>query len=229
MLIPLFDVNKTSRFPVITVLLIISNVLIFIYTEWIAPSKQLIYLKYGFVSSRFLDNPFSLEGSLGLITYMFLHGGFFHILGNMWFLWIFGNNVEDVIGRFKFIVFFVITGILAALTQTLVGVIRDTQSLTVPLVGASGAISGILGAYLRLFPRALVATLVVFFIITMISVPAQAYILVWFIIQVFQGILSPSTSGIAWFAHIGGFIAGYLLIPLFYSRKIYYDDDQIIR
>jgi membrane associated rhomboid family serine protease len=152
-----------------------------------------------------------------LITSMFLHGGWMHLIGNMWFLWIFGNNVEDSMGRLRFIAFYLLTGLAAALGQ----VIANPDSI-VPMVGASGAISGVMGAYLVLYPRVKVYTLVpIFIFFTSIALPAWAMLGYWFVIQLVSGWYSSGDQGgVAFWAHIGGFIAGVVLIK-FFAREEY--------
>ena len=149
-----------------------------------------------------------------ILTSMFLHGGWLHVLGNMWFLWIFGDNIEDLLGHAKFLVFYLLCGIVAALGQ----VIANPNS-TVPMVGASGAIAGVMGAYLIKFPRARILTLVFFLFITIIEIPAPLMLAYWFVIQLFSGFGSIarthlSEGGTAFFAHIAGFVAGILLVKV---------------
>jgi len=152
-----------------------------------------------------------------LITSMFLHGGWMHMIGNMWFLWLFGNNVEDSMGHLRFIAFYLLTGLAAALGQVIV-----SPDSIVPMVGASGAISGVMGAYLVLYPRVKVYTLVpIFIFFTSIALPAWAMLGYWFVIQLVSGLFSSSEmGGVAFWAHIGGFVAGVVLIKLF-ARKDY--------
>ncbi|HYJ15235.1 MAG TPA: rhomboid family intramembrane serine protease [Candidatus Limnocylindria bacterium] len=152
-----------------------------------------------------------------LITSMFLHGGWMHLIGNMWFLWLFGNNVEDSMGHLRFIAFYLLTGLAAALGQ----VVADPDSI-VPMVGASGAISGVMGAYLVLYPRVKVYTLVpIFIFFTSIALPAWAMLGYWFVIQLVSGLFSSGEmGGVAFWAHIGGFVAGVVLVKLF-ARKDY--------
>jgi membrane associated rhomboid family serine protease len=154
---------------------------------------------------RFFDAPTSAASLLSIVTAMFLHGGWLHLGGNMLYLWIFGNNIEDRLGKLRFIAFYLGCGALASLTQAFI----DPES-TVPLVGASGAIAGVLGAYLVLYPRARVVTVIpIFFIIELATVPAVFVIGLWFLLQLAQGIGSIGTmTGVAWWAHVGGFLAG---------------------
>ena len=153
-----------------------------------------------------------------LVSYQYLHGGLLHIFGNMLFLWVFGDNVEDRFGKFKFLVFYTLCGVAAALIHSAV-----YPSLNIPLIGASGAISGVLGAYAVLFPRAQILTLIfIFFFVDVIVLPAALWIAVWFFIQFMSALFSInhlSMGGVAWFAHIGGFLTGVLLTKLFYKRE----------
>ena len=145
---------------------------------------------------------------------MFLHSGVGHLAGNMLYLWIFGNNIEDFLGRVRFVIFYLICGTLASIGH----ILADLQS-NIPMIGASGAISGILGAYLVLFPFARVKTLIFLgFLITIIRVPAIVLLLIWILIQIFSGVIAGDGS-VAWFAHIGGFISGMLLILPFQKIK----------
>ena len=154
---------------------------------------------------------------LTVFSSMFLHGGFMHLIGNMLFLWIYGNNIEDAMGHFKFFFFYITCGIAAALLQALV-----TPYSEVPMIGASGAVSGVLSAYLLLYPKARVSTLVfIFFFITVLRIPAGILIIIWFFTQLINASLTdPNSPGVAWFAHIGGFCMGALLIPFFKKRNI---------
>ncbi|HEX2167901.1 MAG TPA: rhomboid family intramembrane serine protease, partial [Longimicrobiales bacterium] len=152
-----------------------------------------------------------------VFTSMFLHGSWGHIIGNMWFLWLFGNNVEDSMGRVRFAVFYLITGVAAAGAHIFVA-----PGSPVPMVGASGAISGVMGAYLLLYPRIRIETLFVFVIILrIIPVPAWFVLILWFGLQVLSGYLDPmATGGVAVWAHVGGFVAGALLVKLFENRAM---------
>lgn len=213
-MIPIRDINPTRRFPVITLMLIGINVAVFFFELTLTPYD----LNRTFRTAGLI--PYQVTHDLGLpvardfITSMFLHGGWLHIISNMLYLWIFGNNIEDVIGRFRFVVFYLLSGILAGLAQVMVG-----PDANIPTVGASGAIAGVLGAYLILFPRALVQTLVIFFyVIRLVRIPAVIVLGFWFVLQLFNGVMSlgiESGGGIAYFAHIGGFVAGVVLIFIF--------------
>lgn len=152
-----------------------------------------------------------------MFTHMFMHGGFMHLLGNIWFLWLFGDNVEDRMGSFRFIIFYLVAGLIAALSHGL----TDTSGV-IPMIGASGAISGVIGAYIILFPYARIHTLVfVFFFFRTVRIPAWIFLGFWFIGQVFYGFhsLGVSGAGVAFFAHIGGFIAGVIMVKLFAPKQ----------
>jgi membrane associated rhomboid family serine protease len=152
---------------------------------------------------------------LTVFTSMFLHGGFLHIAGNMLYLWVFGRAIEDALGSVRYVVFYLVCGVAAAMTQALV-----EPDATAPMIGASGAISGILGAYLVLFPRARVLVLFFFGLITMLNLPAKALLLWWIFMQLVSILLSSKEGGgVAWYAHIGGFVAGMVLIFLFRPRR----------
>jgi membrane associated rhomboid family serine protease len=217
--IPLRDANPTRRVPIVTVSLIVACIAVFLVelqqstesggdaaleqfiTMWgVVPSELVAALRAGAIVSM---------ETITLITSQFLHGGLLHIGGNMLYLWIFGNNVEDHFGRLRFLIFYLVGGIVAAFTQVAV----DPTS-AVPTIGASGAIAAVLGAYLILFPRARVTTAIfVVFFYQLINVPAVIVLVFWFLIQVFSGVGSlgadtSTTGGVATFAHIGGFVFG---------------------
>jgi membrane associated rhomboid family serine protease len=202
-----------------TLLMIILNCLIFI-VHLIGGRyyRSLMATKFGVVPFEIVNvvdlNPKVIGGPyITLITSQFLHGSFLHLVGNMWFLWIFGNNIEDIVGHFRFIFFYLLGGVVAALLQVLL-----TADSTIPLIGASGAVSAVLGAYVLKFPRARVRTLMFIFIfVTVINVPAVAFIGIWFFLQVLNSLVGP-LSNVAWFAHIGGFIFGLMFIKIFEKR-----------
>ncbi len=218
-MIPLRDENPTERIPIVTILIIVTCVLVFLY-EMSLPETELmsfIYL-YGVVPKKLFSFETPLLSSIfSIFTSMFLHGGPVHLIGNMLYLWIFGNNIEDKLGRFSFLIFYSLCGVAAALLQSLVN-----PSSNQPMIGASGAIAGILGAYLILFPGARILTLIpLLFFITTAHLPAYLIILLWFLIQLFSsaGSITGAESHVAYFAHIGGFIAGLLLIFIFPRKK----------
>ncbi len=211
-MLPFRDHNSSSSFPVVTVTIIAINVLVFIYQLLLQGADQLnaFFLMWAVVPADITQNP-NLQEYLTLFTAMFMHGGFAHIGGNMLYLWIFGDNVEDTLGKFGFIGFYLICGLLATFAQ----ILFDPFS-TIPNLGASGAIAGVLGAYLFLFPRARVDALVFRFVTT---VPAVIVLGFWFVIQLFYGIASIGTTstggGVAYWAHAGGFAAGAVLIVIY--------------
>src|SRR5574340_784161 len=212
---PLRDAQPSYSRPVVTVLLIIVNLVIFLYEAMLDPFSRNHFIDvYGLVPDNFRLT--------SMLTSMFLHGSWMHVLGNMWFLWIFGDNVEDVIGHGKYLLFYLLCGVAAAAGQTVINPGSD-----VPMVGASGAIAGVMGAYIIKFPHARILTLVfVFVFITTFEVPAVLMLAYWFIIQLFSGVGSiarthTSEGGVAFFAHVGGFLAGMLLIKLMGAKQPY--------
>jgi membrane associated rhomboid family serine protease len=222
--IPLHDDNPTELFPIVTITLIVTCALIFFWQTSLDPRiQQAIVVSLGvipatLVGSQQLPPELALiPPSATLISSMFLHGGWMHMLGNMLYLWIFGNNVEDAMGHGRFVVFYLLCGIAAALAQSL----PDPAS-TVPMIGASGAIAGVLGAYLLLHPRARVLVAIpIGFFVTAARLPAVFVLGLWFLLQIISTFLTTgSTGGVAWGAHVGGFIAGVVLIPVFKRRGI---------
>jgi membrane associated rhomboid family serine protease len=211
--IPLRDNVPTRTAPIITISLILVNIMVFVWSLTLSEEvERLLVFKYALVPRELLVSVTSRPdllayNGLTIFTSMFLHGGFLHVAGNMLYLWIFGNNVEDAIGHGRFLVFYFLAGLVAALVQFSV----DPAS-ALPMVGASGAVSGVLGAYLLLFPRAKVKTLIFIFIfITTVDIPAMVLLTVWFLIQ----ILFSQGQGVAWFAHIGGFVFGLITVKIF--------------
>lgn len=217
-MIPLHDDNPTERFPFVTIILIAVCVSVFLYQESL-PQKpgEMFVFHYGAIPAIVFgqagfpeETAAAIPASLTLLTSMFLHGGWMHLLGNMLYLWIFGNNIEDAMGHAKYILFYILCGVLAALAHAM-----TDPSSQIPMVGASGAISGVLGAYLLLFPRAHV--LVLLPAIGMTRVAAGVVLGMWFVTQLVSGGMSVGAKGggVAFFAHIGGFVAGMAFIGLF--------------
>lgn len=215
MFFPYKDDNPRVLFPFVTFGIIALNVLIFLGQFWISGNnpgigKSLVYM-FGFVPAEF--NPLTIFSS------MFMHGGFAHIIGNMWFLYIFGDNVESILGHVKYFMFYLACGIGAALAQFFV-----EPASQVPMIGASGAVAGVLGAYMIRFPKARVHVLAVIIIfITTFVVPAQIVLGLWFLMQLSGGLGSlgvDTTGGVAWFAHIGGFIIGVTSLKYFQNFRI---------
>lgn len=214
-MIPIKDNIPTQSFPYLTVLLIGINVGVFFYELSLSPVEFEIFVhKYGLLPLDIVYFNF-----LNLFTHMFIHGNIAHIVGNMLFLWIFGNNVEDALGRVKFLVLYFLSGFFAAFLQSSVAILEG--SLNIPMVGASGAISGILAAYVKLYPYAKVLTVIPPFIFFFFVLPAWFFIGYWFILQVLYAMFIPtSLGGVAWYAHIGGFIAGWFLIDKLYKKSL---------
>lgn len=219
-MIPLKDDLPTRNFPVVTVTLIAINILVFFYEVSLGPGTEGLIFAYGAIPFRLMQGietgrP-TLPVVISLFTSMFLHGGLMHVGGNMLYLWIFGNNIEDVMGHARFLFFYLICGIAAVYSHAFI----DPTS-RVPMIGASGAVSGVLGAYVLLFPHAKVLTLVpIGFFIQIIRVPAVIVLGLWIVVQFLNGLLtSNQMGGVAWFAHIGGFFAGMVLIHLFRKRR----------
>ena len=228
---PLKDDVQSLTTPFVTIGLIVLNVLLFLYqlalqgsasTEGARATHDLI-LEFGLVPCRLsgaCDAALSvLPPALTIVTSMFLHGGLLHLGGNMLYLWIFGDNVEDTLGHGRFLVFFLVSGVIAAVAQ-----VALSASSSVPMIGASGAVSGVLGAYLLLFPRANVLTLVIVgFFVRLIRIPAVLVLGFWFLIQFVSGLVTwtARTNGgeVAWFAPLGGFLAGMALVLLLRPRK----------
>ncbi|MGI6507764.1 MAG: rhomboid family intramembrane serine protease [Saccharofermentanales bacterium] len=201
-MLPLRDSQPSHRIPVITVALIIFNVAVFIYQQTLDPLHLYEFLqRYAFTPLGFREAIKAGEFYYPLITSMFLHGGYSHLIGNMWVLWIFGDNVEDYLRPIRFFLFYIVTGIIAILAHTLAYI-----NSNVPTLGASGAIAGVMGAYLILYPRARVMTLIPI-IPYFVTIPAPIYLVIWFIIQLVSG-FTRGSSGIAWWAHVAGFLGG---------------------
>jgi membrane associated rhomboid family serine protease len=214
-MIPLRDSQPSHSAPVATVLLIVANAAAFFYELGLDPyTRNHLIAVYGLAPER-MWYP-------SLVTSMFLHGGWLHLIGNMWFLWIFGDNVEDILGRFKYLALYLGSGVAAGLTHALVN-----AGSHVPTIGASGAVAGVMGAYMVKFPRSRILTLVPLFVfITTIELPASFILAYWLVIQFFSGVGSVAHSqltqgGVAWFAHVGGFLAGILLVNLLRPKEPY--------
>jgi membrane associated rhomboid family serine protease len=212
-MIPLRSTERVYSRTTVTISLIALNLVIFLYQAALDP-----YTLDAFVS-RWGIVPDQLR-LITLLTSMFLHGGWMHVLGNMLFLWVFGRSVEDLIGGPRFLAFYIICGLIAAVAQVIIN-----PYSRIPTIGASGAIAGVMGAYLLKFPRSRIQTLVpIFVFITTMEIPAALLLVYWLVVQFFSGIGSLAQTdytggGVAWFAHIGGFLGGMLLIKLFPARR----------
>ncbi len=230
---PLRDENPTELVPVVTIALIVLNVGVWVFVQSAGMGMRFLesLCAYGAIPGEITGalplgdgvplGPLTcLIGGLSgttLVTSMFLHGGWMHLIGNMWFLWVFGNNIEDSMGHLRFIVFYLLTGLAAALAHLV-----TAWGSPVPVVGASGAISGVMGAYLVLYPRVKVDTLIVLVVfIQVVRLPAAAVLGLWFVLQLLQGTLGSSyAGGVAIWAHVGGFAAGAALIHLLARPKL---------
>lgn len=212
---PIKDAQPSYSTPVVTMLLIAANVLVFLYQVSLERFTLNHFIEtYALIPARFeIANVF---------TSMFLHGGWMHLLGNMWFLWIFGDNVEDALGHIKYLLFYLLAGVVAAM-----GHVFLNPDSAIPTVGASGAIAGVMGGYIVKFPHSRILTLVfIFFFVTFVQVPAGIMLAYWFLIQLMSGVGSIATTqatsgGVAWFAHVGGFLAGLVLIKVMGTRERY--------
>ena len=219
-MIPLRDGNPSGTTPVATIVLIIINVIVWSYEVSLGRSLNVFIMEYGLVPLRFVVSH-RLEGGVlanavvPLFTSIFMHGGWLHLIGNMWFLWIFGDNVEDRLGHVRFLIFYLLCGIGASVAQ-----IMFHPASRIPVVGASGAISGVLGAYLVSFPHARVTTLlIIFFFIRFIELPTYVFLIVWFLFQFVSGASQWGSTGdmggVAYWAHMGGFFFGLILVWIF--------------
>lgn len=243
-MIPISDANRTHRFPFVNLCLILVNLLVYFYEVTLSGSLTLtqttrelvmFFNQWAVVPSEYTGGP-SVPPDvspffLTLFTAMFMHGSLLHIGSNMLFLWVFGDNVESNMGHFKYLIFYLLSGVLASIAHILFNVGQQ-----IPSLGASGAIAGVLGAYLVLFPRAQVRTLVILFIfITLTRIPALLLIGAWFLLQFLQGVAElgmprGETGGVAVWAHVGGFIAGFLLVFVFRGpRKRFQHGDYVAR
>ncbi len=212
-MIPLRDTQPSYTFPFVTVAIIALNVLAFLYEFTMDPYEFNFFIAHhGVIPAR-------LQW-VDVLTSIFLHGGWLHLIGNMWFLWIYGDNVEDILGHAQYLVFYLLCGLAA----TMVHVVFNADS-SAPTIGASGAIAGVMGAYVVKFPHSKITTLVLVVVfITTMEIPAYLILLYWFVIQFFSGVGSMghshlSQGGVAWFAHIGGFLAGVALILVMRTRE----------
>jgi membrane associated rhomboid family serine protease len=230
-MIPLKDDVPSRSLPVVNTVIIVLNVLAFLYQFSLGGAVDAFVQRFGVIPIRyFYEGMQSPDGTVAyftlaeriypLFTSMFLHGGWLHLIGNMLYLWIFGDNVEDRMGHGRYAFFYILCGLIAAGVH-----VATNQDSPVPTVGASGAIAGVLGAYMLLYPRARVLVVIPIFVFAeMVRLPALLVLGFWFVMQLFQGTLSlaassTATGGVAWWAHIGGFVAGMLLLLLFKKRQ----------
>lgn len=224
-MIPLRDDIPSRTKPIVSILLIVACTLIFFWQLSLGQQGfQAVVASLGVIpatllgGSRLPPELYVIPPAATIFSSMFLHGGFMHLIGNMLYLWIFADNVEDAMGHFRFIVFYLLCGIAAALAQAL-----PTPDSTIPMIGASGAISGVLGAYLLLYPHARVLVLIPLgFAAQIVHLPAVFVLGLWFLLQLLSSVLVTGSGegGVAFGAHIGGFIAGMVLLPLFKARSV---------
>ena len=216
-MIPLRDANPSRTIPFVNYLLIALNITAFLFELSLKGYANDFILRFGLTPAVWLEEirVFHIHALVPLFSSMFLHGGWMHLLGNMLFLYIFGDNVEDRFGHLRYLIFYVVAGLAAALTQIYFNPVSE-----VPMVGASGAIAGVLGAYVFMFPKARVTTFIpIFIFFKILELPAYLFLGIWLLMQVFSGVLAlgigADAGGVAWWAHIGGFAAGVLAIPFF--------------
>jgi membrane associated rhomboid family serine protease len=227
-MIPLKDTVRARSFPIVNWILIGVNIFVFLLELSFGPDTERLIAALGLVPAQFLD-ALSLGQVMTIFTSMFLHGGWLHLISNLLALYIFGDNVEDRVGHGRYLVFYLVCGLIAAMTH-----IAFNSSSPVPTIGASGAISGVLGAYFILYPRARVITLIPLFILPwFVEIPAIVYLGFWFLSQLLNGTLAivsgaQAFGGVAFWAHVGGFLAGLLLVKPFeqrrYIRRVYADE-----
>jgi len=230
---PLYDDNLRLRWPLGTALIIALNVFVWFFVQGFGSERALAQslCLHALIPADLLglapagsQIPLTpnlvcvIDGSgnwFRLVSSMFMHGGWFHIIGNMWFLWVFGDNVEDLMGTVRYVIFYLLSGLGAAAAQ-----IATDPASTLPMVGASGAIGGVLGAYARMYPHARVHTLIFLgFYVTTVTVPALFMLGYWFLMQLLSGVLGGGGPGVAFWAHIGGFVAGFVLSLLLVSPR----------
>lgn len=217
-MIPLRDSTRSASPPVVVYSLIAACVGAFLYAESLGGSAQMaLYASLGAVPRAVTGGPWP-DAWLGLITSIFLHGSWAHLGGNMLYLWIFGDNVEDAMGHGRFLVFYLVTGVIAGLAH-----VMTSPSSPVPLIGASGAIAGVLGGYIVLYPRARILSLLILGIfVRLAELPAVLVLSLWFVLQLLSGVAAlgaPGATTVAWWAHIGGFLAGAVLVHAFAGRR----------
>lgn len=220
-MIPIRDANPSSRAPIVNYLVIGVCVGVFLYELALGRQLERLVFSYGLVPLRYTRWEVAvhfnwMEQAVPFFSYMFLHGGWLHLIGNMWTLYIFGDNIESELGHLRYALFYLASGVAAAMIQLLTNL-----NSPIPTIGASGAVAGVMGAYFILFPRARVLAFVpVFFFFTLVEIPAYVFLGFWFLLQFFSGTFSllgdaRQVAGIAWWAHIGGFVGGILLLKLF--------------
>lgn len=215
-MIPIRDTIRSETYPIINYVLIALNILAFFVEQSLGRNLNEFIFTYGLVPARYSIPQISAHFTtaqqvIAFLTFMFLHGGFFHLLGNMWFLYIFGDNVEDRLGHFRYLAFYLLCGLASGISHLFLN-----WTSQIPTIGASGAIAGVMGAYFILYPRAKVLTLIpIFFFIQFVEIPAFVFLGFWIFFQFLSAAFSAQTGGIAWWAHIGGFVFGIIFLKLF--------------
>ncbi|WP_042681208.1 rhomboid family intramembrane serine protease [Anaerosalibacter massiliensis] len=217
-MLPLRDTIPSRKIPIATWLIIIINILVFFH-QITLPHDDALYMvyEYSFIPLRFVRGIYNPKSYIPLFTSMFMHGNLLHLISNMWSLWLFGDNVEDNMGAFRFIVFYILTGLIAGFAHFI-----SNPMSNIPTVGASGAIAGVMGAYFLMFPHSRIVTLVPF-IPFFIRVPAPIFLFIWFVSQLRSGLMSgvygKVIGGVAWWAHIFGFLGGVFLYKKFIKKR----------
>ena len=215
-MIPIRDTIRSETYPIINYVLIALNILAFLVEQSLGRNLNEFIFTYGLVPARYSVPQISAHFTtaqqvIAFLTFMFLHGGFFHLLGNMWFLYIFGDNVEDHLGHFRYLAFYLLCGLASGISHLFLN-----WTSQIPTIGASGAIAGVMGAYFILYPRAKILTLVpIFFFLHFMKIPAFVFLGFWIFFQFLSATSSAQAGGIAWWAHIGGFIFGMIFLKLF--------------
>ena len=216
-MIPIRDAIRSKNFPAVNVFIIGLNIIAFLWELLQGPNLKEVFYLYGVVPLRYANPELaahftSFQQYLPFLTSMFLHGGFLHIIMNMWFLYIFGDNIEDRLGHIRYLVFYLFCGVVAGLVHLL-----TNWNSNIPTIGASGAISGVMGAYLLLYPRSKILTLIpIFFFFQFVEIPAFIFLVFWLFLQLFSASFTrANVGGVAFWAHIGGFVAGLIFIKLF--------------
>jgi membrane associated rhomboid family serine protease len=216
-MIPIRDAIRSKNFPAVNVFIIGLNIIAFLWELLQGPNLKEVFYLYGVVPLRYANPELaahftSFQQYLPFLTSMFLHGGFLHIIMNMWFLYIFGDNIEDRLGHIRYLVFYLFCGVAAGLVH-----LFTNWNSNIPTIGASGAISGVMGAYLLLYPRSKILTLIpIFFFFQFVEIPAFIFLVFWLFLQLFSASFTPTNvGGVAFWAHIGGFVAGLIFIKLF--------------
>jgi len=217
-MIPIRDTIRSKNYPVVNTAIIVLNILFFIIELTQGEGLNRFIYTYGLVPARYtipLISSYFTSGQqiISFVSFMFLHGGFFHLLGNMWSLYIFGDNVEDRLGPLRYLLFYLLCGLASGFSHLLIN-----YHSQIPTIGASGAIAGVMGAYMILYPKSRILTLIpIFFFFQFVEIPAVFFLGIWLIFQILSAASTAGQGGIAWWAHIGGFIFGIIFLKMFLS------------